>query len=60
MDDKSSPQSSSPNSMSLGMVLGLYFSPVSKLIASSFAVCRILCPVGHAAFNSSSGIQHGP
>eukprot|EP00975_Prorocentrum_lima_P028025 5891038-Prorocentrum_lima.AAC.1 len=42
MDDKSSPQSSSPNSMSLGLALGLYFSPVSNFTASSFACCRSL------------------
>eukprot|EP00975_Prorocentrum_lima_P043834 9192881-Prorocentrum_lima.AAC.1 len=59
MDDKSSPQSSSPNSMCLGFDSGLYFSPISNFIASSFAFCRILEFVGNADCNASVGIQQG-
>eukprot|EP00975_Prorocentrum_lima_P038804 8152598-Prorocentrum_lima.AAC.1 len=59
MDDTSSPQSSSPNSMSWGVASGLYFSPVSNATASSFDVCGSLRSVGNAAFRLFSGIQQG-
>eukprot|EP00975_Prorocentrum_lima_P038118 8015691-Prorocentrum_lima.AAC.1 len=59
MDDRSCPQSSSPNSMCLGCDVGLYFSPLSNLVASSLALCRILSAVGKAACSVSSGIPQG-
>eukprot|EP00975_Prorocentrum_lima_P051798 10848495-Prorocentrum_lima.AAC.1 len=59
MDDRSSPQSSSPNAICLGFDIALSFSPVSNFTASSFALCRILCAVGNAVCRESSGIQQG-
>eukprot|EP00975_Prorocentrum_lima_P035499 7458942-Prorocentrum_lima.AAC.1 len=59
IDDKSSPQSSLPNSICLGFDFGLYISPVSNLTAASFSSCRILEAVGNPAFSESVGIQQG-